>query len=669
MLRSIRLPILRAQDLQATFLGELLFAERRTSPQALGLIKRTISQAGYSVSDQQIYDIYNQKYPAEYYWLLLKKETQLAGIRVTNDKAGEALAGIIPQLFNGAKYSQLIGTVMSQMGVPEETILSAFANLLAVLEYAKMACSAENITDSQVKFSVSMTGETINTEFVKLESSVFAENVDAPSENLVSEHFEKYKTYFAGSVTEENPYGFGYKLADRVGLEYIAVKLDDVSGIVTPPSQEEVEEYYQKNRNQLVKQVPIDPNDPNSPLTEAIQSYAEVADVLSEGMLQQKINSKAEEILQQAKSLTDTEISDAADQESLSAEQLKESALDYAPAVEKLSEQYKIKVYTGQTGLLTVIDMQNDEYLPRLLLSNPGYNNFTVLTQIVFAIDQLGSSVLGPFEAAKPRMYQNIGPLRDYLSEMMIVVRVVEAEKASVPENVNVAFSTESLKLEQADDLEKAQVYSVKEKVTEDLKKLAAMDITKSKAEEFIKQAEKTDFDDAVEKFNALYGQQDRTQSTDPNDELSQTFTKQDLTNVPRISSLALEALAVQNKDKPTGQFVLADRKKQQLVVDHFYSLVPQDSNSLDTAPVVIEFKPDMCYFCIKEISINRVYQQDYQNVKAAVFYKEDIFQAQSLAVVHFNPENIVKRMNFRPVIQSEEKADSNTPADSKTKP
>ncbi len=207
MLRSIRLPILRAQDLQATFLGELLFAERRTSPQALGLIKRTISQAGYSVSDQQIYDIYNQKYPAEYYWLLLKKEAQLAGIGVTNDKAGEALAGIVPQLFNGAKYSQLIGTVMSQMGVPEETILSAFANLLAVLEYAKMACSAENITDSQVKFSVSMTGETINTEFVKLESSVFAENVDAPSENLVSEHFEKYKTYF-GFYTKNSIFVF-----------------------------------------------------------------------------------------------------------------------------------------------------------------------------------------------------------------------------------------------------------------------------------------------------------------------------------------------------------------------------------------------------------------------------------------------------------------------------
>ena len=44
--------------------------------------------------------------------------------------------------------------------------------------------------------------------------------------------------------------------------------------------------------------------------------------------------------------------------------------------------------------------------------------------------------------------------------------------------------------------------------------------------------------------------------------------------------------------------------------------------------------------------------------------YKEDVIQSQSMAAVHFNPENILKRMNFKWVPEQAHSADANEPAE-----
>ena len=47
-----------------------------------------------------------------------------------------------------------------------------------------------------------------------------------------------------GMPAKSNPFGFGYKLPDRVQLEYVALKLQDVKGIVKAPTAEEAESFY-----------------------------------------------------------------------------------------------------------------------------------------------------------------------------------------------------------------------------------------------------------------------------------------------------------------------------------------------------------------------------------------------------------------------------------------
>ena len=644
MLRSIGMPLSRIPDLQAVLLSELLFSERSTSAILIKRIKQMIRMNKYKISDKQINDIYRRSTGSDLYWYCLENEAQLAGVRISNEQAGNRLASIIPQLTGGATYSQLIGALINQRGIPEKEILATFGKLMAVLEYAGIMCSSEDITTQQIMQIFSWENETIDVEFVKFDSGGFAATQGRPSEEKISAHFDKYKKFFAGAVSEENPYGFGYKLSDRVKLEYIAVRLYDIAETVTVPTQEETEEYYQKYIKQFTVQVPSEANDPNSPQIEQVQSYAEVAGIISKNLLQDRINSKAERILQEAKTLTEADLQETdIEGQNLSVEQLSLTAGDYETTAEQLSRKNKIKVYSGQTGLLSAADIQADEYLGRLYLKGYGYNNPVGLTQIIFAVDKLAASQLSPFDMPTPRMYENIGPVRDASERIMAIVRVTQTKKACEPESVNQTFSKAALRFGRDEEPAIQDVYSVKENVVEDLKKLAAMNTTKKTAEEFIKQVVKDGWVGALAKFNELYGQQGKQDESEPN-----VFELQSWTELQRISREIIGTLAKQSAGNPVEQLSVDMVIKEGQFISQLYSLVPQDTNSLDTVPLIMEFKPDMSYYVIKNIMVKRLEQKQYEKFKALQAYREDIIQSQSMAAVHFNPENILKRMNFR---------------------
>jgi len=270
----------------------------------------------------------------------------------------------------------------------------------------------------------------------------------------------------------------------------------------------------------------------------------------------------------------------------------------------------------------------------------------------------------------------------------MAIVRVIKTIKAAEPQSIDQTFSTSSLEFDpnQPSALSGAEgedatenIYSVKEKVTEDLKKLAAMDITKSKAEEFIGLAAKDGWDSAIDKFNELYGQQNSQDPNDPNaseisiaeKSVTEPFKLQNLAGMRRISKATLQTITAQSAGRPAAPFFINERRKQRRFVEQLYSLIPQDSNTVDAVPLIIEFKPDMSFYCIKNISVKRITLEEYEKIKAMQIQREDYTQSESLAAVYFNPENILKRMNFRPAPASnkrepagagEEPADANTP-------
>jgi hypothetical protein len=666
--------LLRSQDLRGIFLSELLFAEGRGSPVLINGVKQMIRNSQLRISELQISSIYQRPWPSDIYWILLNHEVEQVGVKVANEEVGRLLGRVVPQMFNGQTYSQLIGTIVNRQGIPQGQILATYGKLLAVWQYALMVSSSQDITTSQLKHLAGWENETANAEFVKVDSKSFAralpETETAPSEEEVSAHFDKYNSFFAGQISEENPYGFGYKLPDMVQLEYMAIKLDDVAPIVPPPTAEEAEQYYERNRERLyTEDVRSDPMDPNSPLVPQTRSYAEVAVQVREQLLRNKIYAEAEQILVEAKTATEPAL-ETLDLEAgpPTTEQIKELAGDYGATADRLSNERKIKVYTGRTGLLSALDFQTDEHLGRLIVISQRFNPVR-LSQIVYSVHELTEGEPVPIDVQKPRMYQNIGPAKDALAEMardtsgriVALVRVIDARKASEPESIDQTFSTHTLQLgEDDEDKERDdETYSVRKEVTEKLRSLAAVDVTGSRAKELVDLAAKDGWESALDKFNEQYGEQVKQ---DPNDDPN-VFKVEYLTDLRRISSGQLETLLAHSAGNPAGAVVAREARAERQFIDRLYSLIPADSNSVENLPLIVEFKPNMSFYCLKDISLRRLGEQEYESLKLTRLYREDQTQVQSLAAVHFNPQNITARMNFRPAREPEESTDADAAA------
>ena len=673
ILRALRAPaLLQSQDLRGILLGELLFAESRGSPAVINYVQRTARTNQYRISDRQIYDIYGRTMPSDMYWLLLKNEAELAGMHLPSKDVAELMGRVIPHLFEGKTYSQVMTALVNQFGAAEQEILGTLGKLLAVLQYAYVACSMEDVTDAETRHVASYEGETIDAEFVRFDPNLFAESGYSPSEQDIAAQFDKHKNYFPGEVSGENPHGFGYKLPDRIQLEYIAVKLDDVLPRIAVPTEEESEEYYRKNRDRLfTEQVSEDPNDPNSPKVKRTKGYAEVAGSISQGLLRDRVNTKAEQILQDARGLTDAALAGATVEDAnTTVEELKKLAGDYGKAAEQVSLKHGVKVYSGQTGLLSAVDMQMDEQLSKLFVVTLGYNPVR-LSQIIFSVEGLEQAHPRPLFVQKTRMYESIGPAKDPLGQLkkdtsgqiVAMVRVTDIQQACEPESINVSFSTKTFELGTPAQTEDAssphpaatdkKVFSVREKVIDDLKRLAALDTTKSRATEFSALAKSDGWDKALAKFNETYEKRAFTASgkdgqatREPNE--PNAFRLETLSGLQRVSNALMERVAAQSAGNPAVNVMLNQAKAEGLFIDQLYSLVPHDSNTVKETPLISEFKPNLSFYCVKSITVRRLNEEEYESVKARLANREDHIQSQSLAAVHFNPDNIAKRMNFR---------------------
>ncbi len=644
LLKRISTGITGVPDFRAFLLSELLFSDQRLSTGLLYGIKQLVRTNNYRITDRQLNDIYRRPERSNVLWLLLKKEAQLSEIRVPNDDARRALTAV----FQGQGYTHAIRAIINRLGVSEEKVLETFGKLLAVFEYSKAICSGENATIRQIMNAVSHDEETIDVEFVQFDASAFSDRAVSPTDEQIQTQFDKYKNYFAGDLGKENPYGFGYKLNERAGLEYIIVKLDDVASTVTSPTEEEKEQYYQIHREEYTTQETTDANDPNSTPLERNMRYWEAANIIEHDIIQKRINSKTEKILQKARELVEEGLV-GREPAGLSSEELGKLSGDYEEAAEKLSDIYKIKVYSGKTGLLDVTDIQLDGYLGMLYLTSPNYNPASLM-QLVFAIDELGTSKLGVFDVPKPKMYENIGPLKQIVSidetsgKIMAMVRVCQAQKAAMP-GLDSTYRTQSVVLDEQQPSQEETTYSVKQEVVNDLKKLTAMKTAKANAEQFAELLKKDSWETALEQINKLYGKAD----------LAEAFALGTQNNLRRSSQGKIETLKAQNQGNPLSRFAVTQSRKETAIVNDFYSLLGESDEKLENVPLVMESASNMSYYVIKNLSVRRIDTQQYNQLKTIYAYAEDTIQSQSLAVIHYNPQNILKRLNFRIVKQEPE--------------
>jgi len=153
--------------------------------------RQAIQRNRFRISDAQLSQMFeSHSVPGDLLWILLSEEARTAGIRVSDEEVGTLLERVIPQLFKSS-YAQVIPSIMNRFNAPEERILATFGKLLAVLQYAQIICSVENVTTSQIKHMASGESESLNAELVQFKASYFANKEEIPPEQTVAAQFDK----------------------------------------------------------------------------------------------------------------------------------------------------------------------------------------------------------------------------------------------------------------------------------------------------------------------------------------------------------------------------------------------------------------------------------------------------------------------------------------------
>ncbi len=656
--------ILRSRDLSGVILSELLFAQDRAADMIANLWQY-VQRNRYRVSERQISALYDRTVPADIYWILLRDEAQDAGFHVRGEDVGQMLGMAIPQLYPGMTYAQVMEQMISRHGVTEKTILTTFGKLWAVLQYAEAVCSMETATTAEVRHLASRQNEALTAELVQFKASYFQDKMATPSKEEMTAQFNKYRDTFAGEASEENPYGFGYKLPSRIQLQYIALDFNDVPALIEQPTAEETETYYQQNRDRLyTRQVQSDPNDPNSPMVDEVQPYAEVATEITDQLTRERVIRKAEQILLEARDRADEKLGARSSGDAkLTADELKKDAGDYEAIATELGQKHNLPLYYGRTGMLSAADVQGDENLRRLALTGYGRNPIPLI-QVLFSVEALGEEAIQLTSVPSAQVYRSIGPARPAMIEaapelagqIMTLVRIVAVEPAAAPESLDAQHSTKTLVIDDT-NLDDTDVHSVKEAVIDDLRILAAWETTKTRAQEFVQVANEGTWDEAVNKFNELYGEQAKDDPNDPN-----VFEVQNRFGLQRIAQAQMEVIATQTANVPGIDENLRRFAVEQRFANRLYSLIPLKGNTAKDLPVVLEFKPDQSFYCLKDVSIRRLDQERFKSMKTSLLMQQAHVESQSLSLIHFNPANILKRANLTSVEPPEDDEQTDDP-------
>ncbi len=654
LLQELQAPaFLQSQQLHGVLLNELLFQESQADPRLIGYLKQMIQNQGLRITDKQISEMYQSRTITTIYWILLKAEAKEAGIAIQNEEMAPLLAQIAKQLFRGGTYQQLLNRVMGQHKLSEQEVLSVYSELAGVLRFAQLTCSMGDVSTSQLRHQASSEKETIDAEFIKLEGETFAQAVDPNSitDQDLTAHFNTYKGFAAGQVSDENPYGLGYKLADRIQLEYLVVELEDVKAITAPPTQEESEEFYQRNVGSLyTQQISTDPNDPNSPKKDVIQKYPEVVLDIQKRLVTNKVVSKAQTILQEGRSLADEEAQEPNTLESV----------DYAKLAKELSETHTITVHTGKTGLLSRANMRTDPILNRLMLTGRN-NNQVPLNEMLYSVEPLVADDLALLNIQRPTLFENIGPAKDsstqpdsdVANQTMAVIRIIQVVSATEPDSLDSVLNVNGITLAQ-DALPRTE--RIKEQVSNDLKQLRGYELALTKANAFMTQIKEGDWDTPLAQLNTDFKQMIQQ---DPNGPDVFSLSKRPLRRIPVSQLDMMESFGLKN---PMFAGYYKRAKSEHNIANTLYAMVPPDQDKLEALSEQIESPAELAVYCLKSLSITRLSLQDYDASKGRQMGQEEMIAAQSLAAVHFNPANILQRMNFEwaPTDDKTDQADAN---------
>ncbi len=643
--------ITASQGLSGALLSRLIFPESPLANEMASQLKQLVQQGQLALSLEELNAYFNQQPERpENLWILLKAEAYRAGTIVSSEQAKDVLRNIVPQMM-GIDAAQLVAQIIRQNNLTEEQVIRTFADLLSILEYANTVINNEAVTLNQIKASIGRSKERLDAEFVRIPAGLFVDENAAVSDADIQKQFEAFKTFMPNNPTGDNPFGFGYRQPKRVQVEYMVIKTDDVKAQIDAPTSEAMENYYSQNIQQFQQQIPIDPNNPESEKTTVVRPYAEVQREIRQIIENEKVRNLASLIFNEMKNITELGFEKISFDEA-SADQLQMAAGDYEATGQEILKKFQVPVTVGKTGWLSAEDFQQKEILRTMRLQTQQRNPIKLL-DLVFIASPEAKQTARHIGLPTIRLWQNIGPVEGYAQEqqkfhpLLVLVRVIGIEDAAVPESVDVSFDTKGIALFEDPDAQHS--FSLKEYVKEDLLLVKAMETAKARTEELNNLIESKGWDEAVKSYNATYAK-DGGDEEPKDQEIQLEKAEQQL----RASAAEVAFAKKYIQENPATAIYMQQRIVADMLIEQFYNLLPDGSDSTGAIHQILAFEPEAAYYVIKEVVRQPATISDYLDNKANTALQLNMQDAPVSAMMLFAPDNILKRMNYQPKIENE---------------
>jgi hypothetical protein len=646
-----------SQGLGGPLLVHLLFSDSPFAGDVASELQQAVRGGQLNLSQEDLDSYFNQQpQRAEIVWILLNQEARRTGYILPIENARETLRSVVPPLTNNQlDAAQLVNQIISKNNIEEERILRIFADLMGVMAYAGQVSDSEDVTLNQVRASLGRSKERIDANFVEIPAAWFVDPNAAVSEADMQRQFETYKDTPPNVLTPQNPFGFGYKLGQRVQMDYMVVDLDAVKKLIEIPTPEAIESYYSRNLSQFQTSKPSDPNNPESEKITETRPFAEVEGVIRRTLENERTLSQATLIFNDIKSQTEAGF-ETLNMEEATVDQIQQAAGDYQAVARSLSEKYGIAITAGKTGWFSAETLAGDEVLSSLTLQRQG--GPLRLADMVFAVtrEKAKQARIG---LPSIRVWENIGPLTGGIFDseanayhrLMALVRVVGIQDAQTPESIDFEFATQGMTLFKKPS-EAASTFRLKDKIKEDLQLVQAMDTAKTRAEELAGLAKEKGWDEAVKAYNAAYAKT----PADPNriietGAVEVAGIKQQL----RISAMEIEMAKRIMLENPASAQFIQRRLVSNMLTNKLYALLPENAESTGIIQTVLPFEPTAAYYVVQSVVRQPATEKDYLDNKARTALQLSAIHSAGLPLVHFNAANLFKRMGYVPSATPEE--------------
>ena len=628
-------------------LQQLLFPDSQFSPRFRASLHLAIEQGQWADDPEaqaklieQVDELSNADVAgAALYYVLLLEEANRLGIHPRPEQI-ETLIRVrkAPQIMQAlGPFS--VAALTEQLKVTSRDFRQAIGNYIAILRTGQMATGLVGLSQPELERKVLEEIElgSVAGDYIVFSADQMASKAPEPQASDLEELLARYRESQRGEVSEENPHGLGYMLADRVQVEYLTVDVAQVEDMVAgeflamdPKDQEDtVQKYWERNKHLFREAMPAPADEEAAFDAPAYRDpdFDEVADRAQRLWQRQQARTGAEQALTEAKRSATKALAGK------ELDKLKpEDVADYAGMVEQFSSEavslsYGKSEFISRRTATGFLDFAN-AFVMRKEQRQKG------LLEMLFDCAPLHEGVVSRYDLPPAVLYEDIGPVVafDFSNNPVAVylLRIVAVDKARAPLSIDDDGRQGAAEIE---PLAQAEGSELVQDVEDDWRRVQAYELARKQAEIFAAKA-RTDWDAALADANSLLN----------DDPCNPVRFQVDSLDTIRNQIDGMRQFAQQNPAQATSfvTVIAAAQKFLRETAEHAREL----RDSVDRIALVA--RPDE-YHCavFKDLKVVPPTEDEYL-LRRPLIARQQLFREQQMAAItHYNPENIRARSGF----------------------